>query len=195
MSRLGFVIPRYFSGIAGGAETLIASLALGASHHGHDVEILTTCAKDNRAWENAFEPGTTVVNGVTVRRFPVDARDLETWIPLQIRISQGNRPSFEEQIRWMEEGVNSNGLYAYLGDQGDTFDLIFFGPYLFGTTFWGAQVRPARSVLIPCLHDESYAYLDCISALFRTVRGCLFNARGEAELASRLYGGACVGLS
>ena len=60
-------------------------------------------------------------------------------------------------------------------------------PYLFGTTIWGAQARPARSALLPCLHDEPYAHLRVVRDVVAAVRGCLFNAPGEERLARRLY--------
>ena len=67
------------------------------------------------------------------------------------------------------------------------FDAVFFAPYLFATTFFGALIHPHKSVLIPCLHDEHYAYLDIMQSLFRQVRGALFNSAPEMELAQRLY--------
>jgi glycosyltransferase involved in cell wall biosynthesis len=59
------------------------------------------------------------------------------------------------------------------------------------------MIHPAKSVLVPCLHDEAYAYLDIISAMFRGVRGCVFNAEPEMQLARSLYGdisGGVVGM-
>jgi glycosyltransferase involved in cell wall biosynthesis len=130
-------------------------------------------------------------------RFPVDERNLDAWVPVQCAIHEGKIVSPLDQITWMQESVNSSALYRYIAEQGMTFDHIFFGPYLFGTTFWGSQIYPEKSVLVPCLHDESYAYLDVIAAMFRNVRGCLFNATPEMELARSLYGdirGGVVGM-
>lgn len=186
--RFSFVVPRYGAGIAGGAETLVGSLAGKLAERGDSVEVLTTCAKDNRTWENAFPPGTSVENGVTVRRFSVDPRDLEKWIPLQIAISEGMRLSIESQFEWLRESVNSSGLYEYIAEHAAEYEAIFFAPYLFGTTFWGSLISPANSYLIPCLHDENYAYVDVIQSMFRIVRGCLFNAIPERDLALSLYG-------
>src|SRR5207244_6240063 len=63
-----------------------------------------------------------------------------------------------------------------------------FLPYLFGTTLLGAQIDPRRSILIPCLHDEAFAYLRLVAHLFRRVRGAIFNSAPERSLARRLYG-------
>jgi len=183
-----FVPPRYFQGIAGGAETLMGSIARRLQARGDLVEIVTTCARDNRTWNNELPAGEDLVDGLKVTRFPVDERNLEAWIPFQIAIAESRGVAPVDQLTWMAESVNSKSLYSYLVSNADRFDHIFFGPYLFGTTFWGSMLNPKKSVLIPCLHDESYAYLDVTAAMFRQVKGCLFNAEPEMHLARSLYG-------
>ena len=37
----------------------------------HEVDVLTTCARDYVTWKNELPPGVEQVNGITVRRFPV----------------------------------------------------------------------------------------------------------------------------
>ena len=191
------MVPRYFEGLAGGAETLLGLLAAKLSARGDDVTLLCTCAKDNRTWENEFEAGETRIHSLRVLRFPVDQRDLERWIPIQVAIHEGKSVSYEDQLTWIQESVNSRALYQYIANHGPSYDAIFFGPYLFGTTFWGSQIYPEKSVLVPCLHDEPYAYLDVIASMFRRVKGCLFNAAPEMHLARSLYGevrGGVVGM-
>lgn len=183
-----FVLPRYERGIVGGAEALAGSIAERLAERGDSVEILTTCARDNRTWANFFEPGTDIDRNLMVKRFLVDDRNLDEWIPLQIRVSDGMQLSVDEQLQWMTHSVNSSGLYEYLAENGHQFDAIFFGPYLFGSTFWGSQICPERSILIPCLHDETYAHQDVIRAMFQLVRGAVFNVPSEMKLAHRLYG-------
>lgn len=187
--RYGFVVPRFGREIAGGAETLAGALARKLAQRGDHIEVLSTCAKDNRTWENAFPSGASIEDGLIVRRFPVDERNLERWVPLQIRLSEGLKLSVDDQLDWMAESVNSTALYSYIAENSSKFDALFFAPYLFGTTFWGSLIGGDKSILIPCLHDEHFAYLDIMSAMFRGVRGSLFNAEPERDLARRLYGG------
>ena len=191
--RLCFVVPRYGEAIVGGAERLTRELALQAAGRGAEVSVFTTCALDHSTWSNVLQPGVEAEAGVTVERFEVDARDSDVWVPLQLAISRGENLSVEDQLRWMASSVNSRTLYAQLADRGSHYDALFFAPYLFGTTFWGSQIHPERSFLIPCLHDESYAYLPVIAVMFRTVAGCICNALPEADLVRRLYGSVrCV---
>lgn len=194
--KFAFVLPRFGLG-SGGAETLIGAIAKKLSDRGDSVTILTTCAKDNRSWENDWAPGKYEEDGLIVNRYPVDKRDLNVWIPNQISIHEGLNPGLNAQLDWLQESVNSSELYSYIAQNADDFDSIFFGPYLFGTTFWGSLIRPDKSILVPCLHDENYSYLETIGAMFRLVKGCVFNAKPEMELAERLYGqirGGVVGM-
>ncbi len=188
MRRFAFTVPRFGKSIAGGAETLAGALARQLHLRGDDVEIWTTCARDNRTWENEYPEGDTEEFGLRVRRFPVDARNLDVWIPRQINIHQGLRLSVEDQLVWMREGVNSAPLYRHIEKHAPSLHAVFFAPYLFGTTFFGALVHPEKSILIPCLHDENYAYTEIMQSLFRQVKGCLFNSEPEQELARMLYG-------
>ncbi len=195
--RLAFVLPRFGEGIVGGEVTLVGRLASELHKRGNPVQIFTTCARDNRTWENEYPAGADTAFGLPVLRFPVDARDLEVWIPRQISIAEGMNLPLEDQLEWMTHSVNSRALYRHLAAAADEFDAMFFAPYLFGTTFWGSLIRPDKSYLIPCLHDECYAYTDVIASMFRQISGAVFNAPPEQELACRLYGevrGGTVGM-
>jgi len=175
----------------------MAQLAQRLACRGDHVEIFSTCALDNRTWENYFPPGVSKELGLTVHRFLVNPRNLEAWIPRQIQISEGMNIGVADELIWMEESVNSTALYEHIKNEAQHFTSVIFGPYLFGTTFWGSLIHPSNSVLLPCLHDEHYAYTQVISSMFRQVKGCLFNAGPEADLARALYGkisGGEVGL-
>lgn len=185
--RYAFVLPRFGEDIIGGAETLAGALARRLADRGDDVEVFTTCARDNRSWENYYPAGAARSWGLPVQRFPVADRNVEVWLNAQIAIAEGLRVDLQTQLDWMQNGVNSRPLYEHIAAVAPEFDAVFFAPYLFATTFFGALIHPHKSVLIPCLHDEHYAYLDIMQSLFRQVRGALFNSAPEMELAQRLY--------
>jgi len=194
--RFAFIVPRFGKG-SGGAETLVGALAQALQARGDQVEIWTTCGRDHRNWANEYEAGEYLEDNLKILRFPIDKRDLEIWIRHQVIISNGMCIGIENELDWMQNGVNSAALYAHIKLNASKFEAIFFAPYLFGTTFFGSQLVPEKSVLIPCLHDEHYAYLDLTRAMFNSARGALFNAKPEMELAQRLFGhipGAEVGM-
>jgi glycosyltransferase involved in cell wall biosynthesis len=84
--------------------------------------------------------------------------------------------------------VNSRALLAYLREHGRSYDAVIFMPYLYGPTLQGVPLVADRAFLIPCLHDEAYAYLEPVRAAFAAARGVLFNSAGEEETASAIYG-------
>lgn len=186
--RVAFVAPRYGPDIGGGAETLVRGLAEHLAATGSAVEVLTTCARDHLTWRNVLRPGVTRAGGVVVRRFRVRPRDERRHAWLQQRILRGGRLRPEEEQRWVAESVASPDLFAHLGGHGTDHDLVCFAPYLFGTTLVGAPLVGPRAVLIPCLHDEPFAYLAAVRAVFQAARGFIFNSPPEAALADKLYG-------
>ena len=84
--RLAMVVHRFGLEIRGGAELHCRLIAELLSQN-HEVEIVTTCAKDYLTWANAYPAGLTSVNGLRVWRFPVRrTRDLDRFARLQQRV-------------------------------------------------------------------------------------------------------------
>ena len=52
-------------------------------------------------------------------------------------------------------------------------------------------LAPQRAVLVPCLHDEAFAYQDVMHTMFTASRTIVFNTHEEQRLATRLYGEHC----
>lgn len=186
--RVAFVAPRLAAaGAVGGAETLLFNLASLAAKAGQDVVYVTTCAKSHYTWENEFPAGETVHEGIRVVRFPVNAdRDVGRFLEVQTHISAGERVSDADEDAWVRNSVNSDAMMDYLREQ--DFDRIVVGPYLFGLTLAVGALFPERTLLVPCLHDEAFARVRRIAALFRSVHGFFFNTEPERDLAVRLYG-------
>jgi len=186
--KLAFVTPWYGPGIPGGAETEVRRTAEHLSQAGMEVEVLTTCIRDFYAdWShNYHRPGSEVINGVLVRRFPVGPRDKARFDAVNEKLLQGLSISPDEERIFIGEMMRVEDLYDYIGDHSQDY-LLFFIPYMFSTTCFGVQVCPERSYLIPCLHDEAYARLNIYRSAFAGLRGWLFLSAPEMALAQRLY--------
>ena len=63
--KFAFVAPRYGADITSGAEHACRLLAENVSER-HDVDVLTTCARDPDTWKNEYTEGTDKVRGVVV---------------------------------------------------------------------------------------------------------------------------------
>ncbi len=187
--KAAFVIPWYGPDIPGGAEAVARRTAEKMVQHGFSVEVLTTCVRDFYAdWSlNHHQPGQCEINGVPVRRFPVRPRDQAAFDAVNAVLMAGKGIAREDERTFMREMIRSPQLEAYLRDHCSEY-LYLFIPYMFGTTYWGIQVCPERSYVIPCLHDESYARMELLVEPLRQVRGLICHSRPEMALAQQLYG-------
>ncbi|MCW5882615.1 MAG: hypothetical protein KIS91_16920, partial [Anaerolineae bacterium] len=67
--RVSIVVQRYGPDVLGGAERHARQVAERLAEF-YSVDVLTSCALDYTTWANHYPPGDSVLNGVTVRRFP-----------------------------------------------------------------------------------------------------------------------------
>jgi glycosyltransferase involved in cell wall biosynthesis len=198
--RLAIVTPWYGRELIGGAERLAWELAHALVRAGVDVDVLSTCSRsflDDWA-ANYHKSGTTHDgSGVVLRRFPVDTRDrvafnrANTVLTTMPRISfRGDRVLLDPvQTRaFVNENINSAGLLEHLRAHGTSYDAVIFVPYLYGPTLSGVPLVADRAFIIPCVHNEAYAYIEPVRAVFAAARGVLFNSVGEEETAAAIYG-------
>lgn len=189
MKRIGFVIPWFADGIPGGAEAELKGLTQHMKEAGIDVEILTTCVKEASAdWNvNYYPEGIEVINDVPVRRFPVKLRNEQRFNFAMGNIYHNSNFSLEDEDAFLEEMVGSTALYEYIKSNESKYELFVFIPYLFGTTYYGILACPGKAVMMPCLHDEPFAYLTRYKEVFSLVQGMAFLAKPESDLAHKLY--------
>lgn len=190
LAPIAFVTPRYGPGVVGGSEAVVAEAARGLAARGHEVEILTTCARSHFSWANEFEPGTFVEQGVTVRRFPtVPARSRLLAGELERRVQRAEPLRIEEEIAWVNGRFRVPDLYLHLVAGAERYGAIIFSPYLFWSTIYGADVAPERSIVMPCLHDEPYAWLEIVRQTLSSVAGLWFLSDPEHQLCHRVAPG------
>jgi glycosyltransferase involved in cell wall biosynthesis len=205
--RLAIVTPWYGRELIGGAERLAWEIAHALARAGADVEVLATCCRsflDDWA-SNYHRAGVTRDGGgVVLRRFPVDTRDrvafnrANTVLTTMPHPSPGGDGTVLDPVQtraFVSENINSRALLAHLAEHGTSYDALIFVPYLYGTTLAGLPLVAERAFLIPCLHDEAYAYLEPVRAVFAAARGVLFNSAGEEETAAAIYGPGLLGKS
>jgi len=189
MKKIGFVTPWYGESIPGGMEIELRGLATHLYRAGVDIEILTTCVEQfSSDWNCDFYPqGKNKVGEVPVLRFPVRKRKASAFHGINYKFMNNLSVTEEEEDIFLTESIHSPALYQYMKDNQSDYALFVFIPYMFGTTYSGVQLCPEKSVLIPCLHDESYAYMTRFKKAFPRVRGMIFYSRPELDLANRIY--------
>jgi glycosyltransferase involved in cell wall biosynthesis len=184
--RLAFVPARFGGEVGGGAEIVLAMLATGLARRGWAVEILTTTARDHYTWADAYPAGESQVDGLTVRRFPVDRTGDAERGPLEAAILHGANLPIDAQQRWMNAGLRVPEMYHHLVDHAEDYRAIVLGPYPFWPAYACSQIAPERTLLWTCLHDEPYAYLDLFQPVFTGVAGLFLQTEPEHDLLHRV---------
>ena len=177
--RLAFIVQRYGAEVLGGAEYLCRLVAERLAAR-HQVEVLTTCARDYVTWKNEYPEGADRIRGVTVRRFAVArTRDLESFNRFSAWIFN-NPHSRQDEIEWLrQQGPWSPALVDYLQRQHQAYDVLVFFTYLYAPTVLGLRVDPARSILVPTAHDEPAIRLEIFKEVFGLPAGIAYLTEAE----------------
>jgi glycosyltransferase involved in cell wall biosynthesis len=185
--KLAFIVQRYGSEVLGGSEQLCRLVAerLAAQH---DVEVLTTCARDYVTWKNEYPEGSDRVRGVTVRRFATaKTRDLESFNRYSEWIF-ANAHSRADEMEWLkQQGPWCPALIDHLKRQHQQYDVLIFFTYLYATTVLGTEVSPGRSVLVSTAHDEPAIKLEIFKDLFGRVAALCYLTESEKQFVQRQF--------
>ena len=187
--KLAFVVQRYGAGIAGGSEMHCRQLAERLTPH-HDITVLTTCARDYVTWENAYETGASVENGVRVERFRVARpRALKTFADLSDEVFDDLGASPEQEEAWfLANGPDAPALLDHLRVHGHEYDLVLFWAFRYAPTYFGLPLVADRAVLLPTAEEDPAIDLDVLQQFFERPAGYLFLTPEEDALVSTRAG-------
>ncbi|MEZ4593424.1 MAG: glycosyltransferase family 4 protein [Chloroflexota bacterium] len=180
--KLAIITPRYGAEILGGAETFARHLAEKLAQRNHRVHVYTSCAKDYYSWENVYPEGSRNLNQVTVHRFAITSYHQSSFGSLSQRLVHQWELNKNEQQAWLTAGAHSQNLYRALAQEAANYDALLVLPYQATLAQAAAWVAPERTILIPCLHNEPYAYLELSRLLLADVHGVLFLTPEEQAL-------------
>ncbi|MGE0448892.1 MAG: glycosyltransferase family 4 protein [Vicinamibacterales bacterium] len=177
--KVAVVVQRYGESINGGAELHARYVAERLARH-VEVEVWTTCATDYVTWQNALPPGADFVNGVPVRRFPVEReRDPLTFGRLSDKVF--NHPhSIAEELAWLDaEGPTSPALIAHVAKHAASFDFCVFFSYRYYHAYYGARAAAGRAILVPTAERDPAVGLAIFGPVFRGVSALMYNSPEE----------------
>jgi glycosyltransferase involved in cell wall biosynthesis len=185
--KIAFVIQRYGSEVLGGSEQLCRLLAERLAAH-HDVEVVTTCARDYVTWKNEYPEGSDRIRGVTVRRFATArTRDLDAFNKYSDWIFN-NPHSRADEMEWLkQQGPWSPALIEYLRRHHQQYDVLVFFTYLYAPTVLGLEVNPGKSVLIPTAHDEPAIRLGIFKDVFAKVGALCYLTGSERDFVRQQF--------
>ena len=177
--KIAFVIQRYGAEVLGGSEHLCRLVAERLSGN-HDVEVLTSCARDYVTWKNEYPEGADRIRSVTVRRFAsAGTRDITAFNTYSDWIFS-NPHSRADEMEWLkQQGPWCPGLIEYLRRQQQQYDALVFFTYLYAPTVLGLEIAPARSILVSTAHDEPAIRLEIFKDVFRTPAALCYLTESE----------------
>ena len=185
--KLCFVVQRYGPEVLGGSEHLCRLVAerLAALH---EVDVLTSCARDYVTWANDIQDGSDRVRGVTVRRFPTArTRDLDAFNRRSEWI-YSNEHTKADELEWLaEQGPWMPSLVDYLKRNQQQYDALIFFTYLYAPTVLGLEVNPGKSILVSTAHDEPAIKLDIYKSVFSTPAAICYLTESERAFVQRQF--------
>lgn len=177
--RIACIVQRYGAELLGGSEYHCRLIAEHLSQR-HEVEVLTTCAREYTTWENVYPEGADRIRGVTVRRFAsARSRDLASFNAYSDWIFAHPHTAQDEE-RWLrEQGPWCPALIEYLEQRHKSYDALIFFTYLYAPTVLGLRVAPQRSILVPTAHDEPAIGLEMYRSVFSSPAAIAYNTGVE----------------
>ena len=179
--KIGIVVQRYGTEILGGSEYHCRLIAERLAER-HEVEVLTTCARDYVTWKNEYPQGTDRVRGVSVRRFAsAQVRDIEAFNRYSSWIFT-HAHGRQDEMEWLkQQGPWCPSLHEHLERHHESYDALVFFTYLYAPTVLGLQVDPGRSLLVPTAHDEPAIHLDLYKETFSLPAAIAYNTDVERK--------------
>ena len=186
--KVAFVVQRYGQEVMGGSELHCRLLAERLADRGYDCTVYTTTAQDYVTWANVYPAGETILNGVVIRRYPVEKpreivafNKFSDWIFFHPHTR-------EDELRWMEEqGPFSPALVEAVGAAEGEHDRFVFMTYLYYNTYWGLQAIRKPKILVPTAHDEPALHLGIMKEVFDRPAAFMFNTEAEKAMLGRYF--------
>jgi glycosyltransferase involved in cell wall biosynthesis len=189
--KLAFVTPRYGADVSSGAEHACRLLAEHVSAR-HQVDVLTTCARDPQTWHNEFSEGTDRVRGVVVRRYAVNqAHDPDAFRRLSQDMA-GMPHGRDDEREWVRQlGPNAPGLIDHLKRNQRSYDAVIFFSLYHATTVFGIAAAPERSILFPYVQVDPVLRYGIWNDVFGAARAVGYLSSSERTVV-RSYARAVV---
>jgi glycosyltransferase involved in cell wall biosynthesis len=180
--KFAFVTARYGADITTGPDHACRVLAEQVSSR-HDVDVLTTCARNPQSWKNEFSEGTDRVRGALVRRFSVSqSRDEQAFSQFSARVLAGPRTRADE-LEWLRRaGPWSAGLIDFIRRQHKSYDVLVFFSLCSPVTVAAATLAPERTIVFPYLQLQPALRFDVGADILSAVRGVGLISGTERQL-------------
>ena len=173
---------RYGEAVAGGAEYHCRLIAEHLARQ-HQVEVLTSCARDYITWRNELPAELSFVNGIPVRRFKVRRpRDPERFGRISKKVFRDAHDE-QDELQWLvEQGPYSPALLRYLKKSRGRYDYFIFFSYRYYHSYHGIGALADKSILVPTAERDEVLSLSIFGPFFRLPRAIVCNSFEERQM-------------
>lgn len=190
MKKIAFVNQRYGLEVNGGSEYYTMLMAERLSKK-YEVSVLTTRAIDYVTWENYYNQGKEIINGVEVIRFSVDRcrdKDFNIFNRKYMLHIQNHGRNIEMEKKWFDkQGPLSTDLIKYIEDNKDLYDAFIFVTYLYYHSVKGLAKVANKSIFIPTAHEEPYIHFKTFEKIFKLPKAYIFLTNEEKNLVHEIF--------
>lgn len=187
--KIALINQRYGLEVNGGSELHCRILAEKLLAF-YDVEVITTCALEYTTWDNYYQEGIEIINGVTVRRFKTDkSRKQQTFEIISRKVFSNGNHNIKDELEWLDEqGPCSSDFLEYIQVYGADYDAVIYMTYLYYLTARGIMNTPNANIyLLPTAHDEPPIYLKYYQSVFHAARGYIYNTTEEKYMIESMF--------
>ena len=180
------VVVQRYGNVPGGAEAHARSVVQRLRPH-LSIEVATTTATDYLTWESELTAGLDAVDGVPVRRFPVEQPRAWSFKVYERRAFQAGHSLADQRTFIDAQGPYVPELLDFLFRRGRDYDHVLFFTYIYYPTVLGLPLVPERAVLVPTAHEESAIGLSIYKPVFIAPRAIAYNSEEERRMVWRRF--------
>jgi glycosyltransferase involved in cell wall biosynthesis len=180
------VVVQRYGEVPGGAEAHARSVVRRLRPH-FAIEVATTNSTDYLTWKSDLTAGLDQVDGVTVRRFPVERPRAWNFKLYERRAFRAGHTLDDERAFIDAQGPYAPELLEFLFRRGRDYDHVLFFTYIYYPTVLGLPLVPERAVLVPTAHEESAIGLAAYKPVFNGPRAIAYNTEEERRMVWRRF--------
>jgi glycosyltransferase involved in cell wall biosynthesis len=180
------VVVQRYGDVPGGAEAHARAVVQRLAPH-FAIEVATTTATDYRTWRHELTAGLDAVDGVTVRRFPVERPRAWNFKLFERRAFRTGHTLDDERAFIETQGPYAPELLEFIFERGRDYDHVLFFTYIYYPTVLGLPLVPERAVLVPTAHEEAAIGLSAYKPVFLAPRAIAYNTEEERRMVWRRF--------
>jgi glycosyltransferase involved in cell wall biosynthesis len=180
------VVVQRYGDVPGGAEAHARSVVQRLRPH-FAIEVVTTNSTDYLTWRGDLTAGLDKIDGVTVRRFPVERQRAWNFKLYERRAFRAGHTLEDERAFVDAQGPYAPELLDFLFKRGRDYDHVLFFTYIYYPTVLGLPLVPERAVLVPTAHEESAIGLATYKPVFHAPRAIAYNTEEERRMVWRRF--------